>query len=57
VFVVEQNRDAQLKTLLMVETLHPAARLESILHYGGLPMDYRCVMEALEERAARGEAA
>jgi 2-oxoglutarate ferredoxin oxidoreductase subunit alpha len=57
VFVVEQNRDAQLKTLLMAETLHPAARLESILHYGGLPMDHRCVTEALEQHAARGVAA
>jgi len=57
VFVVEQNRDAQLKTLLLAETQHPPARLHSILHYGGLPMDHRCVTEALEQYAARGVAA
>ncbi len=57
VFVVEQNRDAQLKTLLMAELQFPAARLQSILHYGGLPMDHRCVTEALEQYAARGVAA
>jgi 2-oxoglutarate ferredoxin oxidoreductase subunit alpha len=57
VFVVEQNRDAQLRTLLMAETQFPSSRLKSILHYGGLPMDYRCIVEALEHRAARGEAA
>ncbi len=57
VFVVEQNRDAQLKTLLMAETQYPAARLPSILHYGGLPMDHRCVTDALTEYAARGVAA
>jgi 2-oxoglutarate ferredoxin oxidoreductase subunit alpha len=57
VFVVEQNRDAQLKTLLMAETQHPAARLRSILQYGGLPLDYRCVTEALEQHAAQGVAA
>jgi 2-oxoglutarate ferredoxin oxidoreductase subunit alpha len=57
VFVVEQNRDAQLKTLLMAELQHPPARLKSILHYGGLPMDYRCVVDALEQHAARGVAA
>jgi 2-oxoglutarate ferredoxin oxidoreductase subunit alpha len=57
VFVVEQNRDAQLKTLLLAETQHPPARLQSILHYGGLPMDHRCVTEALEHYAARGVAA
>jgi 2-oxoglutarate ferredoxin oxidoreductase subunit alpha len=57
VFVVEQNRDAQLKTLLMVETQYPPARLQSILHYGGLPMDHRCVTDALEQYAAQGAAA
>jgi 2-oxoglutarate ferredoxin oxidoreductase subunit alpha len=57
VFVVEQNRDAQLRTLLMAELAHPPARLKSILHYGGLPMDYRCVVEALEQHVARGVAA
>jgi 2-oxoglutarate ferredoxin oxidoreductase subunit alpha len=57
VFVVEQNRDAQLKTLLMAETGYPASRLRSILHYGGLPMDYRCVTQALEQHAAQGVAA
>ena len=57
VFVVEQNRDAQLKTLLMAETQHPAARLQSILHYGGLPMDHRCVTDALTAYAAQGVAA
>jgi 2-oxoglutarate/2-oxoacid ferredoxin oxidoreductase subunit alpha len=57
VFVVEQNRDAQLKTLLLAETHYPPARLHSILHYGGLPMDHRCVTDALEQYAAQGEAA
>ncbi len=57
VFVVEQNRDAQLKTLLMAETQYPAARMHSILHYGGLPMDHRCVSDALTHYAAQGAAA
>jgi 2-oxoglutarate ferredoxin oxidoreductase subunit alpha len=57
VFVVEQNRDAQLKTLLLAETSYPAARMHSILHYGGLPMDHRCVTDALLQYAAQGEAA
>ncbi len=57
VFVVEQNRDAQLKTLLLAETQHSPARLQSILHYGGLPMDHRCVTDALTQHAASGVAA
>ena len=57
VFVVEQNRDAQLKTLLLAELQHPPQRLLSILSYGGLPIDYRCIADALEQHAAHGVAA
>jgi 2-oxoglutarate/2-oxoacid ferredoxin oxidoreductase subunit alpha len=57
VFVVEQNRDAQLKSLIAIETGFPFERMQSILHYGGLPMDCRCVVDALEQAAAQGEAA
>ena len=57
VFVVEQNRDAQLKSLLTIELGCDPARLHSILQYGGLPIDCRCVVETLEQAAARGEAA
>ena len=38
IFVVEQNRDAQLRSLLTLETDVPKSKLNSILHYGGLPM-------------------
>src|SRR5215469_16040568 len=34
-FVVEQNRDAQLKALLMLETPVPKEKLRSVLVYGG----------------------
>jgi 2-oxoglutarate ferredoxin oxidoreductase subunit alpha len=57
VFVVDQNRDAQLKSLIAIETGFPQERLQSILHYGGLPMDCRCVVDTLEQATAQGEAA
>ena len=38
VFVVEQNRDAQLRSLLTIETGVPRDRLTPILDYGGLPL-------------------
>ncbi|HEX9877034.1 MAG TPA: 2-oxoacid:acceptor oxidoreductase subunit alpha [Gammaproteobacteria bacterium] len=57
VFVVEQNRDAQLKSLLVLETDYPKARMESILEYSGLPMTCRCIIEWLERAAAKGVAA
>jgi len=33
--VVEQNRDAQLRSLLTLETDVPKSKLHSILHYDG----------------------
>jgi 2-oxoglutarate ferredoxin oxidoreductase subunit alpha len=37
-FVVEQNRDAQLRSLLTLETAVDKAKLRSLLHYSGLPI-------------------
>src|SRR5688572_17529658 len=44
VYVVEQNRDAQMMSLLRMD-LDPAlqTRLRSVLHYSGLPIDARSV--------------
>jgi 2-oxoglutarate/2-oxoacid ferredoxin oxidoreductase subunit alpha len=57
VFVVEQNRDAQLKALLTLETDYPKQRLHSVLHYGGLPIDCSSIVETIEQAQAQGEAA
>ncbi|HEX7081097.1 MAG TPA: 2-oxoacid:acceptor oxidoreductase subunit alpha [Gammaproteobacteria bacterium] len=57
VFVVEQNRDAQLKALLTLETDCPKERLEAVLHYGGLPVDAGLVVEAVERAREQGVAA
>jgi 2-oxoglutarate ferredoxin oxidoreductase subunit alpha len=57
VFVVEQNRDAQLKSLLTLETDYPKAKMTSILNYNGLPMDCRGIVEGISQALARGEAA
>jgi 2-oxoglutarate ferredoxin oxidoreductase subunit alpha len=37
-FVVEQNRDAQLRSLLAIETGVPRDRMTAVLDYGGLPL-------------------
>ena len=49
VFVVEQNRDAQLLNLLLVETDVPREKLVPLLHYSGEPLDYRFVYKALKD--------
>jgi len=46
-FVVEQNRDAQLRSLLILETNTDAAKLVPILHYNGMPLPSRFVVESL----------
>ncbi|MEJ2216828.1 MAG: 2-oxoacid:acceptor oxidoreductase subunit alpha [Gemmatimonadota bacterium] len=49
-FVVEQNRDAQLRTLLMVEAGVPAERLVSVRAYGGQPLAAGEVVEEVLEQ-------
>ena len=38
IFVIEQNRDAQLRTMLMTENAISPRKMQSILHYEGLPI-------------------
>jgi len=60
VFVVEQNRDAQLMKLLVNECAIDPARFISILHYDGTPITARFIKRAVAERLnidARKEAA
>ena len=47
VFVVEQNRDAQMRTLLMNELDIDPFKLVPILHYDGTPITARCVNSAI----------
>jgi 2-oxoglutarate ferredoxin oxidoreductase subunit alpha len=52
VFVVEQNRDAQLRTLLMNEESIDPAKLVPVLHYDGTPITARFIQAAIADRAA-----
>ena len=60
-YVVEQNRDGQLRTLLAIETGLARDRMSSILDYGGLPLTadrvVRGVMEGEAEFLSPGMAA
>ena len=45
-YVIEQNRDAQLRQLMKLElTPERCAKLRSVLHYSGLPIDARSVTD------------
>ena len=46
VYVIEQNRDAQLLQLMQLElTPERIAKLRSVLHYNGLPIDARSITD------------
>ncbi|MGH9311099.1 MAG: 2-oxoacid:acceptor oxidoreductase subunit alpha, partial [Vicinamibacterales bacterium] len=49
-FVVEQNRDGQLRNLLMLETGIAAERLESVRYYGGFPMSAHHVISGVKAK-------
>jgi len=49
IFVVEQNRDAQLRSLLLLETNTDARKLVPVLHYNGMPIPSQCVFEGICE--------
>jgi len=50
VFVVEQNRDAQMRTLLVNELEIDPARLTSITHYDGTPINATAIAAGIRER-------
>jgi 2-oxoglutarate ferredoxin oxidoreductase subunit alpha len=54
VYVVEQNRDAQMKALLTMEYPELATKLRSILHYDGLPIDAQSIVDQVKEREREG---
>jgi 2-oxoglutarate ferredoxin oxidoreductase subunit alpha len=49
VFVVEQNRDAQMRSLLINELQAEPSRLRAVLHYDGTPITARFITHAITE--------
>jgi 2-oxoglutarate ferredoxin oxidoreductase subunit alpha len=54
-FIVEQNRDAQLRALLTLETAVDKAKLRSLLHYSGLPISSSFIVEGVLAELQPGE--
>ncbi len=53
IFIVEQNRDAQMRTLLLIDFPSEAMKFVSILNYDGSPITARFIARAI--RAKEGE--
>jgi 2-oxoglutarate ferredoxin oxidoreductase subunit alpha len=54
IYVVEQNRDAQLRSLLVLETKAPKQKLRSVLVYGGFPLSARHVIDGVTKQEREG---
>jgi len=50
VFVVEQNRDGQLRTLLIAEGMLAPEKLTPVLHYDGTPITARFIHKGIAQR-------
>jgi 2-oxoglutarate/2-oxoacid ferredoxin oxidoreductase subunit alpha len=57
VYVVEQNRDAQLRTLLINDIEADQTKLVPLLHYNGMPINSGFVVDKVLEEMAKGRAA
>ncbi len=55
IFVVEQNRDAQLRSLLVLETAAPKEKIHSVLAYGGFPLQATQVVEGVLAKLPGGK--
>lgn len=57
VYVVEQNRDAQLRALLILDIDADPNKLVSLLHYNGIPINAGFVVDRVLDEIAKGRAA
>ena len=56
-YVVEQNRDGQLRTLLINDIDADQKKLVSLLHYDGMPINPGFVVDAVLGEIKKGRAA
>ena len=57
VYVVEQNRDAQMRTLLITDINADQNKLVPVLHYDGMPLNAGFVVDKVLDEIAKGQAA
>ena len=57
VYVVEQNRDAQLRTMLINDIEADQRKLVPLLHYDGMPINAGFVVDGVLEEIAKGREA
>jgi 2-oxoglutarate/2-oxoacid ferredoxin oxidoreductase subunit alpha len=53
IFVIEQNRDAQFRSLMMIELGVDASKLVSILNYDGMPITADNIFRQIKGRVTK----
>ncbi len=53
VYVVEQNRDAQMASILRMEYPELGHKIRSVLHYNGIPLDARTITRTILEQEGK----
>lgn len=53
VYLVEQNRDAQVASILRMEYPDLAPKIKSVLHYNGMPLDARTITDSILEQEGK----
>ncbi len=54
IYIVEQNRDAQMRSLLLIDgDPTQATKLQSVLHYDGMPIDARSITDAILQKEGK----
>jgi 2-oxoglutarate ferredoxin oxidoreductase subunit alpha len=51
IFVIEQNRDAQFRSLMMIELSTDPAKLISVLNYDGMPITADNIYRQIKNRS------
>ena len=57
IYVLEQNRDAQLRSLLILDAEAEPRKLVPMLHYNGMPLSSSFVVKRVLEETSKGQAA
>ena len=57
IFVVEQNRDGQMRSLIELETAASPSKLVSVLYYAGMPISAQSIYTGIKQKLNRETAA
>lgn len=49
IYLVEQNRDAQMRSLLMIENAIPPSKIKKVLQFNGMPITAQFISDEIQK--------